>query len=114
MDDLCGCPHKSSTHRTGPAGVTFAERAMRIHLRPLRRENVHRAGLGRGVAGWARTPISWSCLGAVLAASLAWAPPAGAGGAERTTPSSPSNPPSAAHGRFAGRIEIRRGPRLYL
>jgi pimeloyl-ACP methyl ester carboxylesterase len=87
---------------------------MRIHRRPLSRENVHRAGLRRGVAGWARMPISWSCLGAVVAASLAWAPPVGAGGAERSTPSSPSNPPSAAHGHFAGRIEIRGGRRLYL
>jgi pimeloyl-ACP methyl ester carboxylesterase len=54
------------------------------------------------------------CLGAVLAASLASPPPAGADGAQRTTTSSPSNRPSAARGDFAGRIKIRGGRRLYL
>jgi pimeloyl-ACP methyl ester carboxylesterase len=73
-----------------------------------------RAGLRRGVAGCARTPISWWCLAAALAASLAWAAPAQADGEERTTTSSPSNPPSAARGDFAGRIKIRGGRRLYL
>ena len=35
-------------------------------------------------------------------------------GAERTKTSPPSHAPSAAHGDFAGRIEIRGGRKLYL
>jgi pimeloyl-ACP methyl ester carboxylesterase len=54
--------------------------------------------------------VGAACL---LAAGPGLATPAEADGAERTRTGTPANPPGAARGDFAGRIEIRGGRGLY-